>query len=258
MSVLANQTNATPVNSFFLRDSANVNFLSSLTILNGTINTSQINLDSVQMDCAILNSTPTLLLNGVPVASVSSFTSSITTWASYPALAPITYNTGAGTGGAISMANVNALSNVSSLTGTLGSLTVSSINGSIFPMNAVSNRITALASSTASLTNGQIVSTDFSAQSNGIYYIQALLQTASVDSFTCGFVVVKVAGNTNGGGVHMPSFNPYGSQPTTANMIVCQSASVNDNVIDLLFFSNGTAPAGILGSTVQIAVFRLT
>jgi hypothetical protein len=57
----------------------------------------------------------------------------------------------------------------------------------------------------------------------------------------------------------MPSFNPYGSQPTTANMIVCQSLTVASPLIDLLFFSNGqqTSGAGILGASAIVTVYRL-
>jgi hypothetical protein len=268
MSVLANQTNADYGDAYFVRDNKNITFISSINVYNGTINTSQINLDNVQMDAANLNGNPTLLLNGIPIASVSSFASSITQWASYPALAPITYTTSAGTGGAINMANVNALSNVSSQSAffgsisTVGSLTATGsvlLGGYQFPMNATGNSMSALASSTFNITNGQIITTDFSGQPNGLYYLQAILQTASADPATCGFVLVKTGTGVSGGGTHVPSFLPtYGSAPSLANCVVCQSSSVTSNTIDIIVFGSGTTPNGLLSSTVQIAVWRIT
>lgn len=267
MSILPYQTNIAYDATWFLKNTDNVNFLSSIGVYNGSINTSQINLDSIQMDCAILNSTPTLLLNGVPVASVSSFTSSITMWSAYPALSPITYATSGGSGGAINMANVNSLSNVSSATGTFGSLSTVAgltavgpvvLGGYQFPSNSTGNSITALASSTVSVINGQTIATDFSSQPNGMYYIQAILQTGAIDPFTCGFIVVKTGTGTNGGGTHVPSFNPSGTAPSLANCIVCQSSSVSSNTIDILVFGNTSTPYGPLGGTVQIAVWRVT
>jgi len=264
MSVLANQTNATPTNSFFLRDTANVNFLSSLNVSNGTINTSQINLDSVQMDCAILNSTATLLLNGVPVGSTSNFASSITQWASYPALAPITYNTGAGTGGAINMANVNALSNVSSAMGTFGSLStigLGSIGGSIFPAAPQYTQVTSMSTTLNSITNGSSIRLNFTGQANGFYLVYALIQSASADPFSCTFTVFYSGGDAQGGGTHMPAYgNPYGSiAPNPQNVVCCQSETISGPYIDLLFFSNGqnSSSQGMLGGTAQVSVYRL-
>jgi hypothetical protein len=268
MSILPYQTNIDLTDSWFINNTNNINLLSSINVYNGSINTSQINLDSIQMDCAVLNSVPTLLLNGVPVASTSSFTSSISLWSAYPALSPITYATSGGTGGAINMANVNSLTNVSSATGTFGS--VSSIAGLTavgpvvlggyqFPMNATGNSISALASTTLNVSNGQIITTDFTGQPNGLYYLQAILQTASADPATCGFVLVKTGTGVTGGGTHVPSFLPsYGSAPSLANCVVCQSSAVTSSTIDILVFGSANTPNGLLSSTVQIAVWRLT
>lgn len=264
MSVLPSLVNLTYGDRVDIVNSSNVNFLSSINCFNGTINTSQINLDAVQMDCAILGGIPSLLLNGVPVASVSSFTSSITQWSAYPALAPITYNTGAGTGGAVNMANLNALSNVSSLSGTFGSLSTiggASIGGYPYPQTFGTWNQIALPnppSTVENLQNGQIVSVDMSSLANGAYLIVILIQTGGVDPWTCQFLATKgtVAGVLCSG-VHMPSFNPYGTQPTTANMITAQSSSVSATTVDFIFFSNGVSPAGIIGSTAQFQMFRL-
>jgi len=265
MSVLPFQTSLTGTTDWFVPQNENTTFLSTINVPNGTINTSQINLDDIRMDCAILNSTPTLLLNGVPVASVSSFTSSITTWSSYPALTPITYATGTGTGGAINMANVNALSNVSSLTGTFG--TLSTIGGATianypYPQTFGTWNEIALPNppqTVSNLQNGQIVPLDMSGLPNGAYLIVIYIQSGGVDPWTCQFLATK--GTTAGvlcTGTHMPSYNPYGTQPTTANMITAQSSSISATSVDFIFFSNGTTPsAGIIGATAQFQMFRL-
>jgi len=264
MSVLPNQTALTGVTDWFVPNNNDTQFLSSINVYNGTINTSQINLDSIRMDCAIINSTPTLLLNGTAVASVSSFTSSITTWSSYPALAPITYATGAGSGGAINMANVNALSNVSSASVTCGTLSTiggASISGFPYPLTIGAVNQIALPnppSTVLNIQNGQIVQIDFTGKPAGMYLIVCFIQTGGVDPWTCQFIasVGTVAGVLCSGS-HIPSFNPYGSQPNIANMITAQCASASSPTVDIMFFSNGVAPNGIIGSTAQFQLYRL-
>ena len=264
MSVLPNQTNINSINEFFVNDTADIQFISSINVFNGTINTSQINLDLVRMDCAVLNSSPTLLLNGIPVASVSSFASSITQWASYPALAPISYATGVGSGGAINMANVNALSNVSSASGTFGLLStigLGSIGGSTFPNAPQYSYVASMYQSLIGITNGSSIRLNFTGQANGFYLISCSIQSAATDPFSCTFTVYYTAGNAQGGGTHMPAYgSPYGSiAPNPQNVVVCQSETITDAYMDVLFFSNGqgTAGQGILGSSAQVSVFRL-
>jgi len=271
MSVLANQTNSDVGDSFFVRDQANISFISSINVANGTINTSQINLDNVQMDCANLNGNPTLLLNGVPIASVSSFASSITQWASYPALAPITYATSAGTGGAISMANVNALSNVSTATltagtglfnGSLSTIGQATVGQYPYPLRMGAwNKITLPnpPSTVLNITNGQIVSVDMTGQPAGLYVIIVNIQSGGVDPWSCQFIVsTGTAAGVVCCGTHFPSWNPYGTQPTGFNnMITAQSASLGGSTADIIFFSTAVAPNGILGSTAQIELYRI-
>lgn len=264
MSVLPNQTALTGVTDWFVPNNGDVQFISSINVANGTIRTSQIDLDSVRMDAAILNSTPTLLLNGVPVASVSSFASSITQWASYPALAPITYNSGAGSGGTISMANVNALSNVSSATvtcGTLSTIAGATISGYPYPLRLGAWNKIALPnppSTVLNIQNGQIVQVDFSGQPAGVYIIIVNIQSGGVDPWSCQFMVTT---GTSAGlvcsGTHLPSFNPYGTQPTLANMVSAQSSSLVGATADIMFWSNQAPPNGIIGSTVQIEAYRI-
>ena len=264
MSVLPNQTNINSIKEFFVNDTADIQFISSINVFNGTINTSQINLDLVRMDCAVLNSSPTLLLNGVPIGSTSNFASSITQWASYPALAPITYATTTGTGGAINMANVNALSNVSSATGTFGLLStigIGSIGGSTFPNAPQYSQVTSMSTSLIGITNGSSIRLNFTGQANGFYLISCSIQSAAADPFSCTFTVYFTAGHASGGGTHMPTYGiPYGAiAPNPQNVVVCQSETITDPYIDVFFFSNGqgTSGQGILGSSATVTVFRL-
>lgn len=92
-----------------------------------TITTNRIVLDGQTLD-ATNSGGGTLLINGVAVASVSSATSSIANWATFPALSTLVYTTAGGTGGTINM-NVGQFSTLQNLTGSISALTVSSING---------------------------------------------------------------------------------------------------------------------------------
>lgn len=93
---------------------------SNVTI--STITTGRVVLDGQTLD-ATSGGGGTLLVNGVALASVSSATSSIANWASFPALSTITYATGGGTGGNIIM-NTGSISTMNA-----AALNVSSING---------------------------------------------------------------------------------------------------------------------------------
>lgn len=97
-------------------------------VIISTITTNQITLDGQTLD-ATSGGGGTLLINGVALASVSSATSSIANWASFPALSTITYATGGGTGGNIIM-NTGSISTMNT-----AALNVSSING----VNTVAN-----------------------------------------------------------------------------------------------------------------------
>ena len=248
MSVYFNQTNYDPNDAFAVLNTNNINFISSINVANGSINTSEIQLDQIRMDCEIINGNPTLLLNGQPVAGVSSLTSSVTTWSSYPALTTVSY---ASAGGVVNMANVNALNQLSSATVQSGNVQTSTLNGVVVPNPGTA--ITSLASSTV-ISNGVIISTDFGAQPNGLYAIAVVIQTGGTDPFTCSCIVQKSGTGVIGGSTHLPSFAPYGAAPSLANAVIFQSASVTSTLIDCIIFSNN---ATVLGSTAQIGVCRI-
>jgi len=258
MSVLGNQTNLTVGDPFFVLNGNDINFISTISVYNGTINSSQINLDAIQMDCAYIGpqSTPTLLLNGAPVASVSSFTSSVVTWSSYPALAPITY---AGAGGAANLATVNALTNLSSATviggtvnaGTVStpSLTVSTINGLQFPSPAFPALINI---TSAPITNGISIPVDLSALGSGFFLLDVYVSAGGTDPFTCTTVVRNYQSQVFGGSFHCPSIS--GAPPSFANCVSIQDVGTGSNTVNVIIYAT---TAAALGQVAQISVYRL-
>lgn len=263
MSVYFNQTSATPSDSFFITNDNSVDFLSSINVYNGSINVSEINLDAIRMDCAYINSTPTLLLNGAPVAATSSFTSSVVTWASYPALNTITY---AGAGGVANLASVNALTTVSTATvqaGTINAttavnsgslstptLTVSTINGAQFPspQTAVLNVTGSVIVSGINTTN-----VDFSSLSAGFYLVSCLISSGGTDPFSCSATVRYSGGVTVGGCFHCPFLS--GAAPTLNNCVSIQDNNAGGSIISVVVNTNSVVA---IGAVPQISVYRLT
>jgi hypothetical protein len=250
MSVLPNQTFINEVAEFYVNDVNNISFLSSINIPNGTLNTSQIDLDSVRMDCAVVNGYPTLLLNGQAVAGVSSLTSSVTSWANYPALQTITY---AGSGGTANLNTVNALTGLSSASLYAGTVTsVGNLNGVTFPNPGTA--ISGMAQSFVITGTGLLGAWNFTGQAPGLYLVTVLIQSASTDPLTCSAVIRYSGGSAVGGSFHCPSISSS-SAPSFANCVSIQSDVVSDAYIQLYVFSN---IAAVIGGSAQIATYRIT
>jgi hypothetical protein len=211
MSVLGNQTNIRDNTYLFIQDTLNVTFQSTINILNGTINTSQINLDAIQMDCGYVGptSTATLFLNGTPVASTSSFTSSITQWSQYNAIAPVTYGAG---GGVLNFTNVNALSNVSTATMNSGTsvantytgstLTISTINGAPYPTPTTPSL---LGATTTALNGLTTINIDMSSLPTGYYLVYCLMASGTPSEVMDSTAMIRLSGGNSGGGsYHQP------------------------------------------------------
>jgi hypothetical protein len=92
-----------------------------------TITTNQVVLDGQTLDATSAGG-GTLLINGTAIASAQTLTSSIANWAQFPALSTISYTTAGGTGGRINM-DIGQFSTLQNLTGSISTLSVSSING---------------------------------------------------------------------------------------------------------------------------------
>lgn len=91
-----------------------------------TITTTQITLDGNTLDTTGSGVSATLLLNGVAIASGSALTSTIGNWSYFPALSTLNYDSN---GGTVNMIDGIFSGEVSTNTGLINSLTVSSING---------------------------------------------------------------------------------------------------------------------------------
>lgn len=245
MSALTNQTSVTAGDYLFILKNGSVQTLniSSLT-------TNNIILDAIQMDCGYIGpaSTPTLLLNGVPVAATSSFTSSITSWSQYPAIAPITYTGG---GGVANFTNVNAAANVSSLTANAQALTVSSINGLTFP----SAILPVLSFAGASpIINGGSYTVDFTSLSAGFYLLIVSIQGGSgIDPMTCSCMFHLTGGNLNGGTIHIPVL--ASGVPSFANCVVIQDTILGATTQVTIYSNDNTTGLGI---TPQFSVYRIS
>ena len=249
MSVLPNQTFMNVLSEFYVNDVNNIQFLSSINIPNGTLNTSQIDLDSVRMDVAVINGFPTLLLNNQPVAGVSSLTSSVTSWASYPALQTITY---AGSGGTANLNNVNALTALSSQAVIGGTVTsVGALNGVTFPNPGTA--IAAMAQSLVITGTGLLGAWNFTGQANGLYLVTVLIQSGGADPMTCSAVIRFSGGAATGGSFHCPSISS--ALPSFANCVSIQSDTVSDAFIQLYIYSNN---GSIIGGSAQLAAYRIT
>jgi hypothetical protein len=249
MSVLPNQSWVNDLEVFFVPNVNEVPFLSSIMIANGTINTSQIDLDAVRMDCAVINGFPTLLLNGQAVAGVSSLTSSVTSWASYPALQTITY---AGAGGTANLATVNALTALSSQAVIGGTVTsVGALNGVTFPNPGTA--IAGMAQSIVITGGGLLGAWNFTGQANGLYLVTVLIQSGGADPMTCSAVIRFSGGAATGGSFHCPSIGS--ALPSFANCVSIQSDTISDAFIQLYIYSNN---GSIVGGSAQLAAYRIT
>ncbi len=271
MSVLNNQTAATPNDYFFEKADGQINILNISSLI-----TTNIVLDAITMDCGYIGpaSTPTLLLNGAPVASTSSFTSSIVSWSQYPAIAPITYTGG---GGVANFTNVNAAGNVSSLTANTQALTVSSITGnvaSLTTLNAAANVSTlamtvssinglsfpsnattpVVSSSGAAITNGAVYTVSLSGQPAGFYLLSVSIQSGSgLDPMSCTCMFQLSGGNLAGGSLHMPSINSQ--VPSTANCVSIQDTTAGSAASVVIYSNDNTTGLGI---TPQFSFYRIS
>jgi hypothetical protein len=102
------------------------------SLVASTITTTHVVLDGNGLDTTGSGGSAVLLLNGVGIATNSGLASTIGNWALYQAISTVTYATGGGTGGSIIMSN-GIFSNVSTTTGSVNGLTVSTINGQTIP-----------------------------------------------------------------------------------------------------------------------------
>jgi hypothetical protein len=256
MSALTNQVSATANDYLFLQTGQNIIIPSTLTLLNGTLNTSQINLDAIQMDCGYVGptSTATLFLNGNPVASTSSFTSSITSWSQYNAIAPVNYGAG---GGVLNFSNVNALSNVSSATMNAGTynantytgstLTISTINGAPYPTPTTPALLGASTTANSGLTT---ITIDMTSLPTGYYLVFASMPSGTPSELMDSTALIRLSGgNTNGGSYHQPVI----SGVSNGNNFISIQQQQSAGAVVLVYVQTNL----YAGTTIQTGCYRI-
>lgn len=215
MSIVGNASYVSPGDPIFIPYGANdgyVNYLNAVTISTGNVQ-----LDGVSLDGSTANGGQ-LLINGVAVATVNQNVSSITNWATYPALSTINYAAG---GGVINMASMNASQamNAIALNATNASTTLlltSSINGF--------NGRQRIMSGSVSMYNGQTFSIDCSSLGAGPYTIDISDLSSTYGYWGITAPLVMLAGFAEVGTSVLIS-EPPGTQPSTANMLTIQTAA---------------------------------
>jgi len=226
--------------------------LSNQVLNNSTINTNRIFLDGNYLDTTGSGSNAALLINGIPLGGVSTGVSSISAnWANFPAISTITYATSAGTGGSIIMCNVSSLvESTGSLTAQVGNitgLTVSTINGAIYPTTAQTSLLNVSGTLSGVSLNPPLI-LNFTGLSNGVYLVSCLFQSTS-DPLSCSAVIRYSGGIAGGGSYHQPVI---GGNTNLNNYVSIQSDVSGDANIQIYAYST-TFP----NSLVQVGVYRL-
>ena len=194
-----------------------------------TITATTVRLDGNLLDTAGVGSTATLLLNGITIGGATSLTSTIANWSFFPALSTISFATGVGTGGNIIMSNVSS-QNLQSQIGLIPALTVSSINGAIYP-NIATNGVVPVQITTTGPSGTATM--NFAGQPSGIYLVTVLLQSTA-DPLSCSAVIRLSGGIAGGGSYHQPVISGTSS---SANYVSIQSDVSSDANIQVYVYS---------------------
>lgn len=208
-----------------------------------SLTTTNIVLDTVTLDCSPANGGQ-LLINNVAVATVNQNVSSISNWASFPALSTITYSGG---GGTANLSQVNALTSMST-----PQLFASTLNGFAFPVSVFPPVISFAGASP--IINGGSYNVDFTGQPPGIYMLDVSIQTGTgTDPMSCSAMIRYYGGNTSGGSLHAP-FTSAGA-PSFNNCVSIQDTILGSLVSVFIYSTSNTIALGI---TPQFSVYRLT
>lgn len=209
-----------------------------------TIQTTTLRLDNNLLDTTGSGSNASLLLNGITIAGNTGLASTIANWSYFPAISTISFATSVGTGGNIIMSNVSTV-NLQSQIANIPALTVSSLNGAIYPNLGATGvlpvQITTVGpSGTATL--------NFSALPSGIYYVSVLWQNTA-DPMSASAVIRYVAGIAGGGSYHQPVISGTSS---SANYVSIQSDLSGDANIQIYCYSQA-----FQNQVVQMNAYRL-
>ena len=218
-----------------------------------SITTTSITLDGNTLDTAGAGFGAELLLNGQPIATASTLTSSILTWSYYPAISNVDLNNFGILGGATVQAdtgnfyNVNATNQITFATNLYGA------TGNLTKLNAINISTTALVASNVSTVTLQATTmsnagTLTSKQAdittvNATDITTATLTTTAGGTVTADNGVFKNLSATNGASISGAALNLNGQNITGTNNISAQSASIlNNNQVGTLTTASITAP----------------
>ena len=255
MSIVGNVSYISPGDPAFIPYGATdgyVNYMNAVTISTGNVQ-----LDGVSLDGSTANGGQ-LLINGVAVATVNQNVSSITNWATYPALSTINFGSGGGVintttlnGTTANMTAVNALNLISS-----AAQNVSSVNGlaAIGSYNIVNTR-QVLSGSLAPAPGYSQVSVALSSAGTGIYIFVLSDNNGNYGWWTASCPVTLTAGNAIGGVTVFPPTTGSGgaSQPSFNNYISITGSSTENGSLLISILHNASAALNIGWGLYRVA-----
>ena len=255
MSIVGNLSFVSPGDPQWIPYGANdgyVNYMNAVTISTGNVQ-----LDGVSLDGSTANGGQ-LLINGVAVATVNQNVSSITNWATYPALSTINFGSGGGVintttlnGTTANMTAVNALNLISS-----AAQNVSSVNGlaAIGSYNIVNTR-QVLSGSLAPAPGYSQVSVALSSAGTGIYIFVLSDNNGNYGWWTASCPVTLTAGNAIGGVTVFPPTTGSGgaSQPSFNNYISITGSSTESGSLLISILHNASAALNIGWGLYRVA-----
>ena len=255
MSIVGNLSFVSPGDPQWIPYGANdgyVNYMNAVTISTGNVQ-----LDGGSLDGSTANGGQ-LLINGVAVATVNQNVSSITNWATYPALSTINFGSGGGVintttlnGTTANMTAVNALNLISS-----AAQNVSSVNGlaAIGSYNIVNTR-QVLSGSLAPAPGYSQVSVALSSAGTGIYIFVLSDNNGNYGWWTASCPVTLTAGNAIGGVTVFPPTTGSGgaSQPSFNNYISITGSSTESGSLLISILHNASAALNIGWGLYRVA-----
>lgn len=249
----------------------NQGFISSMS-------TDQIVLDGQTLD-ATSDASGTLLINGIAIASAATLTSSITNWATFPALSTIRYTTSGGTGGTINMSSgqFSTINNTSSITaGKISATTVNALNIQTSVTNDTGTSVT-LAAGTAQVLESTTPTFSFVSGSTylvtipfGAAYSSPSFQGSNVEGdikfFGCSPTAFPIVANGVTPGTTYTVFNSATSLNSifgSATFVATAAATATESLSLAAVVVGGLSGVTINASTnptaiSRIAVVRLT
>jgi len=255
MSIVGNLSFVSPGDPQFIPYGANdgyVNYMNAVSISTGNVQ-----LDGVSLDGSTANGGQ-LLINGVAVATVNQNVSSITNWATYPALSTINFGSGGGVintttlnGTTANLTAVNALNLISS-----AAQNVSSVNGlaAIGSYNVVNNR-TVLSGNLTPAPGYTQTSVSLTSAGTGVYnfFLSDLNGNYGWWSASCPLTVS--GGIVVGGVTVFPPTTGSGTaaQPSFNNYISITGSSTENGSILISILHNASASLNIGWGLVRVA-----